>query len=250
MKKLERFYPEARFGGFTDIDGTVVFFTRVNSLLKESMIVLDAGCGRGAFSERSVPTKRNLRTLKGKVAKVIGIDVDSAAAVNPTLDEFRLIEGDRWPVEDDSIDLIVCDNVLEHVADYESFFSELRRVLRDGGYLCLRTPNRWNYITLGARLIPNKHHSAVTSVVQAGREEEDVFPTVYKCNTAGKLRRVLRDRGFDCVVYGYEAEPKYLDFSTIAYFLGVLHQRFAPRFLKPSLFAFGELHKASYPFAP
>lgn len=239
----EIFYPEARFGGFTDVDGTVAFFNRVNSLLDPSFVVLDVGCGRGAYSEDPVPVRRSLRILKGKVAKVIGIDVDNCARDNPFLDQFHLIEGDSWPVQSNSVDLIVCDNVLEHIENPDRLFREIRRVLKDGGYLCLRTPNRWSYIAIAATLIPNRYHSKVTSVVQEGRSDEDVFPTVYKCNSVRKLRNTMKDSGFGCVVYGHDAEPTYLSFSKIAYFLGVLHQRFAPRFMKPSLFAFGRISK-------
>jgi SAM-dependent methyltransferase len=243
MDSLQRFYPESRFGGFSDIDGTMVFFNRVNSLLDPSFVVLDVGCGRGGFDADPILVRRNLRILRGKVAKVIGIDVDRQAQSNPFVDEFRLIEGSSWPIEKGSIDLIVCDNVLEHIADPDALFGEVRRVLRIGGYLCLRTPNRWNYIAQAAMLIPRRYHSRVTSMVQAERKEEDVFPAFYRCNTIRKLRNTLRRYGFESVVYGYEAEPSYLAFSTIAYLLGVLHQRLAPGFMRPALFAFGRIHK-------
>lgn len=243
MDNKFRFYPEASFGGFTDIDGTVVFFNKVNSLLDPSFVVLDVGCGRGSYHEDTVSYRKNLRILKGKVAKVIGIDVDSGAQENPFLDEFHLIQDNSWPVESNSIDLIVCDNVLEHLPDPDRFFQEIHRVLKNGGYLCIRTPNRWGYVALAATVIPNKYHSKVTSVVQDGRKEEDVFPTVYRCNSTRKIRKIMKKNGLDCVVYGYEAEPSYLAFSTIAYFFGVLHQKFAPRFLKPAIFAFGKMKK-------
>ncbi len=45
---LERFYPESRFGGFSDLDGTVAFYGRIQALLAAGMTVLDVGCGRGA----------------------------------------------------------------------------------------------------------------------------------------------------------------------------------------------------------
>jgi len=122
MNYKERFYPEAKFGGFTDIDGTVAFYNRVNSLLDPSFVVLDAGCGRGAYKEGPESLSKNLRNLKGKVAKVIGIDVDQGARENPFLHEFHLIQGDSWPVESNSIDLIVCDFVLEHIANPDQFF--------------------------------------------------------------------------------------------------------------------------------
>lgn len=243
MTYKERFYPEARFGGFTDIDGTIAFFNRLNSLLDSSFTVLDVGCGRGAYAYDPILIRRNLRILKGKVSKIIGIDVDNTFQDNPFLDEFRLIQEDSWPIENDSIDLILCDSVLEHINNPDQFFSEARRVLRNGGYFCIRTPNRRSYIALFARLIPNRYHSKVANVVQNGRKEEDVFPTVYKCNSMGKIKDMMKNHDFECVVYGYEAEPSYLSFSKLAYRLGVLHQRFAPDLLKPTIFAFGRVKK-------
>lgn len=240
---MSYFYPERRFGGFTDIDGSVVFFTRVNALLDPSFVVLDVGCGRGAYGEDPVKLRRDLRIIRGKVARVLGIDVDEAAACNPYIDEFRAIRGPTWPVENDSVDFIVCDNVVEHLDDPGQFFGEIRRVLKDGGLLCVRTPNRWGYVALAASLIPNRYHAAVLSVTQRGRKEEDVFPTRYRCNSVRALRTMLACHGFQAVVYGYEAEPGYLAFSRIAYALGVLHQRFAPRCMKLTIFAFGRIAK-------
>jgi SAM-dependent methyltransferase len=243
MSYKERFYPEARFGGFTDIDGTIAFYTRVNSLLDPTFVVLDVGCGRGQYNEDPIPFRRNLRILKEKVAKVIGIDVDQRAKDNQFLDEFHLMQDHSWPIENNSIDLIVCDNVLEHILDPDQLFSEIRRVLRSDGFLCIRTSNRWSYIAIAATLIPNRYHSKVISLVQDGRKEEDVFPTVYRCNSIRKLKNIMKKNGLEYVVYGYEAEPSYLSFSKVAYFLGVLQQRFAPRFVKSALFAFGRMKK-------
>jgi SAM-dependent methyltransferase len=243
MDCKDRFYPEVKFGGFTDIDGTVAFFSRVNSLLDPSFVVLDLGCGRGACSDDSVLLRKNLRILKGKVAKVIGIDVDESARENQTLDEFRLILSETWPIESNSIDLVVCDNVLEHIENPDQFFLEIGRVLKNGGFLCIRTPNLWSYVALATKLIPNKYHSKITSIVQKSRSHEDVFPTVHRCNSIRRLRSIMKKNMLDCVVYGYEAEPSYLSFSRVAYFIGVIHQRFAPGFLKPAIFAFGQMNK-------
>ena len=48
MSSKITFYPESKFGCFTDVDGSIAFFSRVNSLLKSNFVVLDVGCGRGA----------------------------------------------------------------------------------------------------------------------------------------------------------------------------------------------------------
>lgn len=241
MSLKERLYPESKFGGFTDIDGTVVFFNRVNALLASDDVVLDVGCGRGAVAEDTSPYRKRLRILRGRVRTVIGIDVDPAARENPTIDAFRPVTGAAWPVDPDSVDLIVCDNVMEHIEDPRKFFGECRRVLRKGGFLCVRTPNKWSYVAVAAMLIPDRYHSKVTGAVQTVRRAEDVFPTFYRCNTTRRMNMYMKDNGFDCVVYGYEPEPSYLSFSRAAYALGVFHQRFAPQIIKPVIFAFGQL---------
>jgi SAM-dependent methyltransferase len=237
------FYPESSFGGFADIDGTVVFYSRVNALVQPSFIVLDFGCGRGArYRDDPVKFKRDLQLLKGKVAKVVGVDIDEIGQTNCGLDEFRLLKPGRpWPVDDRFADMIICDFVMEHLPDPAAFFLEASRVLVPGGYVCIRTPNALSYIGLISRLVPNRLHSKVLSKVQSDRKEQDVFPTLYRCNTIWALRRLLRDSQFQAAVYGYEAEPSYLGFSALAYAVGVAHQKVAPGFLKPAIFAFARL---------
>ena len=241
--KLRRYmglyYPESRFGGFTGVDGTIAFYVRVQSLVEPSSVVLDVGCGRGACADDPVRVRRELRIFKGKCTQVIGIDVDPRAGENPFVDEFRLIEDGRWPVRDGSVDVCVCDSVLEHIHDPERFFAECRRVIRPGGYLCIRTTNSLNYVALFARLIPGRFHKAVLGRAMGGhRKEEDGFPTMYKCNTKRRIRRMLDEHGFEHYVYTYEAEPYHLSFSRLAYLCGVLHQRLAPGLFKGMIFAF------------
>lgn len=233
------YYPEIRFGGFTGVDGTIAFYIRVQSLIEPSSVVLDVGCGRGACADDPVRVRRELRVFKGKCARVMGIDVDERARDNPLMDEFRLIENSRWPVADGSVDVCVCDSVLEHVGDPEGFFAECRRVLRPGGHLCIRTSNSLNYIALFARLIPARFHKAVLRKALCGhRKEEDGFATVYRCNTKRRIRRMLDTHGFEHCVYSYEAEPYHLSFSRVSYLCGVLHQRLAPSLFKGMIFVF------------
>jgi SAM-dependent methyltransferase len=238
MDVMRKYYPESQFGGFTDIDGNIIFHTRVNALIKPHMLFLDVGCGNGAHRVREeVIFRKNLQIYKGKVKRVIGIDVVEGSRENPFLDEFRLIRG-NWPIENESIDFCLCQSVLEHISDPEHFFSEFRRVLKKGGYLCMNTPNLFSYVSFISHIIPSKFHAKLLDQVQSGRRQEEVFPTFYKCNTIKKLRRMLSRHGFEGVVYGYEPEPGYLNFSKFAYFLGVLHQRYAPKFFKPVIFVF------------
>jgi len=239
MNYLQTYYPESRFGGFTDVDGTLIFYSHVSALLSPSAVVLDVGCGRGAYAADPVAVRRDLRVFKGRSQRVIGIDVDPAAVVNPFLDEFHQIQSGWWPLEDETVDVCVSDWVLEHVEDPDQFFAEAYRVLKPGGYLCLRTANARGYVGLFARLIPNRYHASLVGRMPNNKQAQDVFPTRYRCNTRGAIKAMFARYGFDGCVYPHESEP-YYSFNRLSYWLGVQHQRFAPNAFRLALFAFGQ----------
>lgn len=237
---LCRGYPEARFGGFSGVDGTVAFYTRIRALVDPASVVLDVGCGRGAgLLEDAVAFRRDLRRLKGRCKKVIGLDVDPAAAGNPGLDEFHLLEPDRpWAIEDGTVDVVIADFVLEHVDAPEKFFAEAARVLKPGGVFCARTSNRVGYVGLVAQLVPNRLHTSVLRRAQSKRAEEDVFPTRYRVNTVWALRRALKRAGLEGIAYGHEAEPSYLGWSRWAYSIGQFLHAATPGPFRTCLFVF------------
>jgi SAM-dependent methyltransferase len=237
-----RHYPETRFGGFSDIDQVIVFYTRVRALMDPWFTVLDIGCGRGKQLDDPVPTRRRLKTLNDACDRVIGIDVDPNAAKNPVVDEFHLLEPrSPWPIGDGAIDLALSDYVLEHVEDPQGFFSECRRVIRPGGYLCMRTTNVLSYYGIASKLLPDvAHPSVIRRVYTKPRADRDIFRTRYRCNTIAAVRRMLDRFDFDHCVYGYQSDPAHFAFSPTLYALGVLHQRVAPTRIRPAIFIFAQ----------
>ena len=75
-------YPEYSFGGYTDVDGTICFYTRVNSLITPLTVLLDFGCGGGTYAHDTVRLRRDLRIFRNRVARTIGLDVDEMARRN------------------------------------------------------------------------------------------------------------------------------------------------------------------------
>lgn len=144
------FFPEIAAGGFSRVDGTIQFWQRVDALIGQATVVLDFGAGRGANqSEDTVVYRRNLRSLKGRVREVIGVDVDPVVLTNSALDRAFVVKPDETlPLPDQSIDVIVSDFVFEHIQDPAWVAFELDRVLSPGGWICARTPiatdiSRW-----------------------------------------------------------------------------------------------------------
>ena len=232
-------YPEVVAGGFSRVDGTVDFYQRINSLMKPTDTVLDIGAGRGqGHLDDDCNYRKQLRTFRGRVGKVIGIDVDTVVVDNPSLDEAYVIKDDRFPLADASVDLAFSDHTFEHVADPYSFAQEVHRVLKPGGWLCARTPNRRGYISLASRIIPDRLHAAVLKRAQPGRKAEDVFPTTYLLNTSGALSRYFPDDAWERYVYTHNPEPAYFGTSPTVWRIFDTLLSALPRPLWPTLMIF------------
>lgn len=215
--RLERkIYAEANVSGFSHLDQEVAFFTQVAALLRPTSVVLDFGAGRGEFIEKDPSTHRVwLQNLRGRCAHVDGCDPDPIVLGNPTLDSAVVIQpGKPLPYDNGRFDLIVARYVFEHISDPKWAAAELLRVLKPGGWICAMTPNRWGYVALASRLVPNFMHPRALSRVQPGRNSKDIFPTVYKLNRPSAVKRYF---GYAAEVYHYStsAVPSY-NFGSLA----------------------------------
>lgn len=236
---MRRCYPESAAGGFSRVDGVIEFFTRVNALITPESTVLDFGAGRGLGAEDPVPYRRHLRMLRGRVREVIGVDVDPVVLGNPGVDRACVIRpGDPLPLPDASVDLVVSENTFEHLAEPLEVAAEFERVLKPGGWLCARTPNRWGYIGLAANLVPNRWHVAVLRYAQPARQSRDVFPTHYRLNSFAQLRRAFPPDRFQHASYSYNPEPAYFGSSLLGWRVMQAISRLLPEQHGASLFVF------------
>lgn len=90
--------------------------------------VLDFGCG-------SMPYKT---LFERRSATYLGADFGDAADVS-------ISGGGHIALESGSIDVVLSVQVLEHVRDLDTYFSEIARVLKPGGSLLLSTHGTWLY---------------------------------------------------------------------------------------------------------
>lgn len=212
----ERLFPEIGAGGFSRVDGTVAFYTRVQAVSEHAGVVIDYGAGRGAWVEDEVPYRRRLHDLRVPGRVVVGIDVDPVVVDNPALDVAHVVAPhEPMPLIDCSADVIVADWVLEHITDPKFVAADLTRVLKPGGWLCARTPNRFGYVALMSRWVPNRLHTRVLARAQPHRHERDIFPTAYRMNTPSALATLFPD--FERIVYRFHPEPAYAGAHEVAY---------------------------------
>jgi len=232
--------PELAAGGFPRDDGTVQFYTRVNALLSIDMTLLDYGAGRGRqFDMPDAGYREAIQKFQGKVAKVIGVDVYDGIYHHPFLDERHVIDpGDALPFSPGTIDIVVADWVFEHLENPDQFAGEMERIVRPGGWVCARTVNRWGYIGIGARIIPNSVHAwAVRKLIPIARSE-DVFPVRYRANSLRDIRRCFIRQNWEDFSYLVNTTPRYFANSRALFRAMELYQKFAPYRLGVDLFVF------------
>ena len=75
------------------------------------------------------------------------------------------------PFADASFDACVSNFVLQHVSHPEDHFTEVARVLRPGGVYCLRTPNLFHYVSMGAYIMPHSMHLMLANRISKLTEE-------------------------------------------------------------------------------
>lgn len=228
--RLERrMYNEANVSGFAHVDQEVAFFTQVAALVRPDDVLLDFGAGRGAwFEDEASHYRKWLQNFRGRVAHVDGCDIDPVILDNRSLDAALVFApGEPLPYPDNRFDIVVCRYVFEHLPDPEWAARELLRVTRPGGWICALTPNKWGYVAIAARLIPNRLHVAALRFIQPHNKAADIFPTTYRLNTPGAVRHHF-GAGADVYHYRTSAVPSYHFGSAILFRLLQLFHKLLP----------------------
>ncbi len=106
----------------------------------QKLSILDAGCGDGVFLEKIAN--------KIKDALIYGIDynpvrVERAVSLLKDKENVNVASGDVSNLSfcDEFFDVILLNQVLEHIPDDEKTLRELYRVLKSGGVLIVGVPN-------------------------------------------------------------------------------------------------------------
>ena len=245
MDVVSAAFPENAAGGFSRWDGTVQFYQRVRALLAPGQVVLDFGAGRGAaYYEDSSSYRKSLRDLRGEGRRIVGADVDPVVCGNPWMDESIVIDiASPLPFPDSTFDLIVSDSTFEHVEDESRIAAELDRILKVGGWICARTPNRYGYVAIANRIVPGRVGNSLVRSAQPDRKAKDIFPAHYRMNTMRKLRRLFPTGHYDHMSFAFDSEPRYhFNSRTMFYVLLGVHG-FTPPALRNTLMVY--LHKRS-----
>jgi len=217
MPSLSQRLKQRYFGWYVHPYAALV--VAIERRLTRESVLLDAGCGRAA------PT---LAKFQGKAQRLIGIDLVKFAQL-PDGIELRRRDLTDTGLAGSSIDLIYSQAVMEHIAEPDAVFAEIARVLKPQGACLALTANKWDYASLIARMVPNRFHPWIVRRTE-GREEQDVFPTVYRVNTRRDVARYAARHGLEVSEFRYLGQyPSYFMFNGALFFLATLYQKLIER---------------------
>jgi len=189
---------------------------RILKILKPEDVMLDLGAGAGIIRQM------NFRGLAGRVC---GIDLDPRILTqNRYLDEALQGSAEVIPYPSDTFDFVIANNVMEHITDPHGVYREVFRVLKPGGRFLFKTPNKWHYMPLIARLTPLWFHQYINRI--RGRSTEDTFPTKYLANSPGQIRDLAQGSGLHVESIDLiEGRPEYTRLTAFTYVFGFLYER-------------------------
>lgn len=176
--------------------------------------VLDVGCGDAgvliAFAEQGAQTAGIEPSGKSFDRARVRADEHGVSV------DLRVGSAEALPFEDASFDLVILDNVLEHVSDREQTLREIHRVLKPNGLLYMVIPkplavySLWNdphYDLAGLVLMPRRMQIWYFEKIRGGGEgtyDVGIIPTRWR------VKKLLRAAGFQSLVAPRELWVNYL----------------------------------------
>lgn len=99
--------------------------------------VIDIGCGDGKLTQ---DFKDKLQSRK--ITGVDGQESRLAVAAKNGVDEtIKVNLEEKWPIKDKSFDVVISNQVIEHIVNVDNFIKEVYRILKPGGYCVISTEN-------------------------------------------------------------------------------------------------------------
>lgn len=180
------------FGGAHDIKDTVGAWIKKNQPRLHGKKIADAPAGNGVTS----------RMLKEVGAEVLAFDLFPDNFQVPNINCAFADLAEQLPLPEQSLDFIVCQEGVEHLANQPKLMTEFSRCLKTGGSLILTCPNssnirgRLSYLLgeseyFGKMLPPNEIESLWHS-----RDEKIYFGHVFLIGIS-RLRLFSRLAGFE-----------------------------------------------------
>ncbi|HMD55812.1 MAG TPA: class I SAM-dependent methyltransferase [Phycisphaerae bacterium] len=148
--------------------------------------VLDIGCGKGISNEA-------MTDFPSWCAHLDGIDPTAEVMEHPALENRWQGEFETAPIPEQTYDLAIAFNVVEHIKNSRSFIDRVAAILKPGGVFWALTPHAdhpFCWISRGVELVGLKNFAADK------HKGINRYSTYYRLNSIGGVRKLAEHAGF------------------------------------------------------
>jgi ubiquinone/menaquinone biosynthesis C-methylase UbiE len=168
--------------------------------------VIDVGCGTGGISVAFAKMGAEVHAMEPNYTHPMLMDITKTQAAEEGVSLNMIIgRGERIPYADEAFDIVILNDVIEHVEEPFELVEEAIRVLSPDGLLYMSTPNKYSYSQIiseghsglfGVSLLPPR--LAAFYVVRIWKRRERY--TVKSIHSYGQVRRYLDRLGVNFVL--------------------------------------------------
>jgi SAM-dependent methyltransferase len=162
----------------------------------EDRWVLDVGCGLGTY----------VKQFRHFTPHAHGIDVDEERVAQGAreLPNLQVAASEHLPFPDETFDVVVLNEVIEHVADDARTIAECLRVLRPGGRVIIYAPNRLYFFETHGIWVGKRYVFRLIPFVNWLPDRiRNVFCPHVRAYTTSDVDRLFRGRPARIVHHGY-----------------------------------------------
>ena len=179
--------------------------------LKKKLKLLDIGCGTGgatvAWSLKGLDcTGIDLIKEDLNIAKLRA----KAQEINP---RFIKVSGTHLPFKQDTFDIIICDQVLEHTPNFKKTIKEIKRVAKKNAIIYIDMPNKFfpvepHYKLFFIHWIPKKLQRIYLKL----RKRKKLYYPI-KLRTYFELKKEINKQNFEILATTQNYIKEILDYS-------------------------------------
>ena len=156
--------------------------------------ILDIGCGKG-------DDLRKVSFINGE-KRVYGIDISfeslkiASRKIEPARN-FKILQAraETLPFKEDSFDIVISSEVIEHLNEPEKLIREIRRLLKRRGVFIVTTPSRFTYTRLIGKMIPSPFKKTLRKFVYHISPGKDENPHIREYSRR-ELKKMFQDNEF------------------------------------------------------
>jgi SAM-dependent methyltransferase len=172
----------------------------------EGKRILDVGCGTGGISVAFARMQGDVYAMEPNYTHPLLMDITIARAAKEGVTLHTLIgRGEEIPFADESFDIVILNDVLEHVGSPYGLMSEAVRVLGRDGLLYVSTPNKYSYAQIlreghsglfGVSLLPPRLAAFYVTRIRRVKERY----SVNIIHSYGRIKRYMKCLGVNYLV--------------------------------------------------